>query len=353
MAVAPALHHLEAPPVQPHSRRAAVASALERSGLGALLRLAPTWNGLLVLNLHRVGSPGGSLLDRNMWDATVEEFDAQVRFLTRNVDVVAPGDVDDLIRRGRGRGRHVLITFDDGYRDNHRDAFPILRAHGATATFFITTGFLDDGRLAWWDELAWMVRTSPLARVHLKGLPEPVVLDQPDRIGAITTIVDRAKTLPGHELPAYLDLVAAATESGRAPGELADMMWMSWDDVREMVAAGMEVGGHTVSHPILARMDGDGQRAEIAGCKRRIEAELGRPMRWFSYPNGDPSSFDERTRRALAEAGVELAFSFGGGYRGARGWDPYDVRRIAAGKSRVPDLFAATVTLPQVFGRPR
>src|ERR1700755_1848024 len=134
-------------------RRAIAAAALERSGLGALLRLAPAWRGLVVLNYHRIGTPGDTSLDRAMWNATVEDFDAQVGFLARNFDVVGPGEAGPA-----ADGRRVLITFDDGYRDNHAAAMPILRAHGATATFFLTTGFLDAPRLAWWDEVAWMVR---------------------------------------------------------------------------------------------------------------------------------------------------------------------------------------------------
>jgi peptidoglycan/xylan/chitin deacetylase (PgdA/CDA1 family) len=114
----------------------------------------------------------------------------------------------------------------------------------------------------------------------------------------------------------------------------------------------MHVGGHTVGHPILARLDPDDQRAEIHGCATRLRAELGIPMRWFSYPNGDRGSFDAHTRALLEEAGVELAFSFDGGFlrRGAP-WDPYDVPRIAVGPRTAGDAFAATVTLPQVFIR--
>ncbi len=58
------------------------------------------------------------------------------------------------------RGRYGMITFDDGYRDNHATALPILKREGVTATFFVATGFIDAPRLPWWDEIAWMVRTS-------------------------------------------------------------------------------------------------------------------------------------------------------------------------------------------------
>src|SRR3954468_17834278 len=122
---------------------------------------------------------------------------------------------------------------------------------------------------------------------------------------------------------------------------------MTWRMARELLAAGMTVGGHTVSHPILARLDKDAQRAEVFSCRARLEAELGIPMRWFSYPNGDRGSFDARTRANLAEAGGEVAFGFDGGFvrRGAA-WDRFAVPRIAVGPRTAGPAFAATVTLP-------
>jgi len=129
-----------------------------------------------------------------------------------------------------------------------------------------------------------------------------------------------------------------------------------WSALRNslLLAAGMTVGGHTVSHPILARLDEDAQRAEVVACRARLEAELGIPMRWFSYPNGDGGSFDARTRAIVAEAGAELAFAFHAGFvRRSDAWDPYALPRIAVGPRTAGAAFAATVTLPQVFGSRR
>jgi peptidoglycan/xylan/chitin deacetylase (PgdA/CDA1 family) len=315
----------------PRGRRAAAAAALERSGLGALLRVAPTWRGLLALTYHRIGTPGDAPLDRAMWDATLEDFDAQVAFLARNFDVVGPADVGP-----KPPGRHVLITFDDGYRDNYTHALPILRAHAATATFFLTTGFLDRPRLAWWDEVAWMVRTSGGDGAEIPAL------------------LNRVKALPGTQREDFIDRLGARTGAGRAPAAVSAEQWMTWRMARELLAAGMTVGGHTVSHPILARLDEDAQHAEVVACRARLEAELGIPMRWFSYPNGDRGSFDARTRAIVAEAGVELAFAFHAGFvRRGDAWDPYALPRIAVGPRTAGPAFAATVTLPQVFGSRR
>jgi hypothetical protein len=84
-------------------------------------------------------------------------------------------------------------------------------------------------------------------------------------------------------------------------------------------------------------------------CKQRIEAELGVPMRSLSYPDGGRDSFDQDTRRILAQNGVEYGFSFYGGYRRFNDWDPYDVRRRWLSTSVTRDRFAMMLTLPQIF----
>jgi peptidoglycan/xylan/chitin deacetylase (PgdA/CDA1 family) len=100
---------------------------------------------------------------------------------------------------------------------------------------------------------------------------------------------------------------------------------------------------------MLAQLTTDEQEQEIVGCKQRIEAELGQPMHALSYPDGGSDSFDQETRRILAENGVDYAFSFYGGYRRFDEWDPYDVRRRWLSASVTRDRFAMIVTLPQVF----
>ena len=287
-----------APLQRPRGRRAIAAAALERSGLGALLRLAPAWRGLVVLDYHRIGTPGDSPLDRAMWNATLEDFDAQVGFLARNFDVVGPADVT-----ARPRGRQVLITFDDGYRDNHAAALPILQAHGASATFFLTTGFLDTPRLAWWDEVAWMVRTSTRDSVCVDDAG--VAFDDPDRAAAVATLLDRAKALPGAELAGFLDRVALATGTGRAPALVSDGQWMTWRMARELLAAGMHVGG-AHRRPPDPRASRPRRPARGDPRLRRPAARRARnPDALVSYPNGDRSSFDAHTRALLEEAGVE------------------------------------------------
>lgn len=319
-------------------------------GLCSLLRQVVRWSGVLCLNYHRVGDGSQSMFDRGVWSVDAETFDEQVRFLRSHFDVVTPCDLPDILRRGKGRS--VLITFDDGYVDNYLVAFPILKGHGAPATFFVTTGFLDNPRLSWWDEIAWMVRTSRKPGIEANTwLSTPIVYDEPDREKAVRSLLKAYKTMPADATDAYLGFLANATGSGRYDPGRGSQMWMTWDMLRDMRAAGMVIGGHTVNHPVLSQLPAERQWEEISGCGRRLAEELGEPMLYFSYPVGKRYTFNDVTRACLPRAGVRYAFSYYGGIRGFKEWDDFDVRRIAIESEMDQDWVRTIVTLPRVFGR--
>jgi len=328
------------------------AGVLHHSRGATVLRRAPACSGVLVLNYHRIGHATSSSLFRDTFSATPVDFDRQLAFLARNTDVIGGDDLPDVLRTGRGR--HVLITFDDGYLDNYELAFPILKQHGLPATFFICTGLLDGRGLAWWDEIAWMVRTSPRRELPATSwieTPIPLGALGDDREPAIKAVIERYRALPGEKTAAFLDHVAEATGTGRADASLARNLWMTWDHVRELRDGGMTIGAHTVTHPILSRLTAERQREEIAGSRARLAVELGAAPRLFSYPVGKPHTFNADTRAALKEAGFSHAFSFYGGHQPFAPLDPFDFRRTYVGWRTSLPVFQGKVTLPMVFAR--
>jgi len=221
-------------------RADALAGALDRTGLGALLRRVPAWRGVLVLTYHRVGRPTGVHDHPGLFSATEEQLDEQLRFLARNVEVVSGDELPDALTQRRGR--RVALTFDDGYRDNYELAYPALRAHGLPATFFLATGFIDRPRVAWWDEISWMARSSPRDVIEADGwLAAPVPLGG-DRQAADWTLVKRYWSLPQARTEAYLEWLAEACATGRADPAAAASTWMTWEMVHEMRAGGMTFG---------------------------------------------------------------------------------------------------------------
>jgi len=307
------------------------------------------WRGVLVLSYHRIGDSAGQPWDRTLWSAGADALDEQLAILARDADVIDVADVADALREPAGR--RVLLTFDDGYRDNHDVAFPLLRRHGLPAVFFLATGFLDRPHVAWWDEIAWMVTRSERHVLAGAALPSAGLSLGGDGAATIAQLIAAYKRLPGDLAEDYLDRLAGATGVARPGPADAQELWMTWAMARELRDSGMAIGGHTVTHPVLARAAPELQHREIVDCARRLHDELDVAMRWFAYPVGARDTFTAVTREILADCGVELAFSSYGGLGLASRWDPLDVPRVHVGREYGPRLLQAAISLPRLFAR--
>jgi len=113
----------------------------------------------------------------------------------------------------------VMLTFDDGYRDNYEKAFPILKRHGLKATFFVPTAFIDKRELSWWDTIAWMIRHSDATELPAgKWFPRPLPMTGEHRERAIYEALQKYKALPGRETANYMADIADATGHSSLPG---------------------------------------------------------------------------------------------------------------------------------------
>lgn len=290
------------------------------------------WRGLLVLNYHRVGDPRQCQLDTGVFSATVEQFAEQMAYLSRFANVLSLADVIDG-RHLRDR-RSVLITFDDGYRDNYTNAYRVLQDQGLPAVFFVTTGFIGSRSLTWWDEIAW--RSARLPK-HLPGA-RPLAAEYLARYKAAA---------PGMET-AVLDELRALNPCD-VPINLTSDLWMSWEMVVQLHAAGMTIGGHTASHPILSHLSPEKQDDEIRGCAAQITERIGSAPLAFSYPVGGRHDFDTTTKKCLERAGFQLGFSFYGGWNPARERiDRWDIRRAAVETGLSAAEFRLGVQIPSL-----
>ena len=294
------------------------------SGLLWLLdRLTP--RGIRILAYHRVEP---QRLDDGM---TVSRpvFEAQLRHLKQRYRVIPLDDVATLLTGEclPARGL-VVITCDDGYRDNYEVAWPLLKRYGLPATIFLTVGGVDRSLPLWTETLREAVWRSPeeLVNLHGAGLGTWPLRVEADRLACFRGLSSRLKTLPE---PARQRSFATALQSlgwsdGPANGH---QPMLTWDMVREMRQSGVSVGAHTLSHPILARLSDDEARHEIVESKHRIEEELGEPIRHFAYPNGAAADWNPRTRDMVRAAGLDTAVTTIPGSN-RRGRDRYALRRI-------------------------
>ncbi len=209
--------------------------------------------------------------------------------------------------------RALAITFDDGYADNFDVALPILARHGLPATFYIATGFLDGGRM-WNDTVIESVRLAnrpalELASLGVDGLGLLPLGSTAQRQAAIAAILGRIKYRTTEE---RLRLVAAIAE--HAGAVLPNDLMMRSDQVLGLHRAGMQIGAHTVSHPILAKLNAAHARREIGQSKQALEALLGERVGLFAYPNGVPGKdYSDETLALVRELGFDSAVTTGWG----------------------------------------
>jgi peptidoglycan/xylan/chitin deacetylase (PgdA/CDA1 family) len=227
------------------------------------------------------------------------------------------------LERGSLLARALAITFDDGYADNATVALPILRRLGLPATYFVATAFLDGGRM-WNDTIIECVRRSR-GELDLSsaGLGNYAVGSPQARRVAIAAIIGQLKYLPPEERQVRVERIAAQSVAA-LPGNLM----LSAEQLRSLAASGMGIGGHTVSHPILAGLDDAAARREIADGRDLLQGIVRQPVRLFAYPNGKPNvDYTAAHVRMTKELGFAAAVSTAPGAARA-GDSPYQLPRF-------------------------
>jgi peptidoglycan/xylan/chitin deacetylase (PgdA/CDA1 family) len=251
-------------------------------------------------------------------------FDAQLSLMKRWFNVLPLPDAIRGLREGCLPARSLTITFDDGYADNCAVGLPILQRHGVRAAFFIATDYLDGGRM-WNDTVIEAVRgwSLPALDVTDLGLGQHPFGTVDEKSRAISSILNQLKYLPQGEREAK-----AASLARRSDTALPDRLMLTSDQVRQLHQAGMTLGAHTASHPILACLPDEQARSDIVEGKARLERTIGESVRFFAYPNGRPGQdYHASHVRMVREAGFEAAFSTAIGTADAA-CDPFQIPRF-------------------------
>jgi peptidoglycan/xylan/chitin deacetylase (PgdA/CDA1 family) len=325
-------------PVRSSSLKSFVRSAVKECGTGVLRLLGVfrlfRWlhrHRLVILTYHSV-LPSTSDIDageaRNVVDE--EMFAWQMQYLATHFRCLRLEDAVELLAGDRPLPEYsVVVTFDDGFQNNLRYAFPILRRLGVPATIFLTTGHIGRGtQLLWTERVGRMLRRAKVpddaARLELKRLKS---MTSRDRDAAIQ---EMERTL------------------GRATNDAADVdpdryTFLTWSEVQELARGGITIGSHTVAHPIMASLDDERRSVEVLQSKQDIERHLGRPCALFSYPNGTADDFGDRDKASLRAAGYVAAVTQIAGVNDKHA-DRFALRRMNIGRGHTPQLFIAQVS---------
>jgi peptidoglycan/xylan/chitin deacetylase (PgdA/CDA1 family) len=244
----------------------------------------------------------------------VDVFEAQLRFMRKRF---APIQASETLARSRPP-LAFAVTLDDGYEDNLSIAAPVLERLGIPATFFVVSDFVGTDRLFWWERLAEIVRRTKVRSLDLAAvlpelaargaLPRSLSLDEASRANAYERLSAAIRADRHDAVETHMARLSAALEvAPRAEGR--DYALMGWTQLRELVARGHEIGGHTATHCNVVGADAETLEREIVASQAEIERRLEAPVPTFAYPYGGYEPGAKHVSAALAKAGCRAAFT--------------------------------------------
>lgn len=328
--------------------KAFVLRALHRAGMFAALRHIRR-RSLLVLTYHGV-MPGAD--DR--YDFLLANFGASSAFerhlqwIGNHYQFVSLAQVAAALRGGPPLPPGAAtVTFDDGFANNYRVAFPILRRHGVPCTIFLTTGKIGvPGAELWTERVKRAIYLSQATTLppSIPGVPMCRLDGPAARERAARLTLGILKRMPVHDRDeATIRIEAVCGRPAIDAPSRVRYDFLTWDEVRAMAREGVEFGSHTVNHPILTTIPDVSLEYELLESKRTIEAEIQKECYAFAYRNGSAADFGEREKRALERLGYRLGFSLGGSLNTMPS-DPFAISRVNISREFDAPLFNATIT---------
>jgi peptidoglycan/xylan/chitin deacetylase (PgdA/CDA1 family) len=289
-------------------------------------------SGVAILMYHSVmDDPGRESQTLGGIIHSTKVFAGQMELIARRF---VPISLDDLLSTmangGQIRPRSVVVTFDDGYADNHEVAIPILNRVGIPATFYVTVKCVESGTLPWPSHLRYAFYTTrKVSWNDSNGTSWP--LDNfAERDRAFLRASDLCARLAGDPQEKFVREVETSLEAG--PPETKQRLMMTWEQVRGLAKNGHIVGSHTLTHPNMAYAEERAARRELSDSKQRLEDVLESPVVHFSYPCPALSPhWSESTRKMSQEAGYRTAVTTSGGAVFS-GDDPLSLHRIRPSK---------------------
>jgi peptidoglycan/xylan/chitin deacetylase (PgdA/CDA1 family) len=256
-------------------------------------------------------------------EVTPEQFEAHLRYLVQHADVVS---LDTLLagwEAGRGLARPaVAITFDDAYRDVLEFAAPLLDRYACPATVFVPPGFIDTGRVFWWELVeSWV---GEVDRVIEIGGVEYDLATVHDKY-RVSELLRRRLTAAG---PSTRDALLADVRLRLGPRQDPAPSTMSWREIRDLSVGGqIAFGPHTVNHFAVSRLDDAELAAELTESCRALAERVSNPSAVFAYPYGRYADLDPRPGRLLRELGCRGAVTLVSGPL-EESPSPFALRRI-------------------------
>lgn len=261
--------------------------------------------GLRILAYHRVSDSPFVLSGMSI---KVSHFDRHLRHLVRHCTVLPLARAVEMIaKREKLPAGATVVTFDDGYKDNCANAWPLLKKYHIPATIFLSVEAIEEQNALWFDIVTEAFRTTKKntfsAGRERAALPLRTVNE---RLAAAGITVEAGKRLPPRDRRQFVRRVLEELEVREEKLPLEQYM-MDWGEITRMSRSGVAFGSHGMSHSILTNLSLPEREYEIGRSREIIQKRTGITVTAFAYPNGGSGDFSDNSRELLAGFGYATA----------------------------------------------
>lgn len=262
-----------------------------------------------------------------------DRFEKQIRFFKKKYHLISLCQYIQAMNGERRLPRNPLIvTIDDGYRDNFEIAYRLLHKHAVPATIFLATDFIDKRAWLWPNKLEFILRNSKFDhfRFALNGrTPEFRIDSFASWHVTQLSIFNELRQMADKKKNALLEGLARELRVSVPEETQEDFMPLTWNQIRSMHDGGIEFGSHSCTHPILSRLDSREIYREVFDSKEKIEDALQARVKSFCYPNGQFEDYSTEVVQALKKAKYETALTTVPGLNDFNPADRYGLRRFS------------------------
>ncbi|MGB6833351.1 MAG: polysaccharide deacetylase family protein [Candidatus Acidiferrum sp.] len=288
----------------------------------------------LVLCYHRIGTSGIPLFS----ELLPSIFEAQMQYIRRRYRILSLDEMCDEMEKPSCKEDAITVTFDDGYRDLHTHALPVLRKYQIPATIFLPVASIESGQVPWYDRIFLALQVFPKDEfeITLDRCRNFQLTSFHTRLEAAAEINQYLRTLPDDRRKEYC--AALEVQIILPEDELRDRM-LTWKQIRSMSRERITFGSHTMTHPAVSQLTESELDSELGESKRALERRIGGPAVHFAYPFGKPADCGR----------AALPFLVRNGYRSAAmtveginepGDNRFELRRSQVGNERSLPMFA-------------
>jgi peptidoglycan/xylan/chitin deacetylase (PgdA/CDA1 family) len=308
---------------------------------------------LLILTYHRViDMPEGDQynFDPELISASESDFRWQMEYVKKHYEVIGFEKLDWKLDGSSQKSKPpMIVTFDDGYQDNFHAAKTILAEKKMNAVFFVSSGYVGNREMFWFDRVYHYFMVTRDEKIDIAGRRFFISGQRCARSAQALIVINHLKKVSN-----YIRLQALEIVDQKLLGRLSDKVIdtqraMTWDQLRQLVSIGMEIGSHSVTHPILTRLTDEDLQLELVDSKYRLQEETGKPVIAISYPNGGIADFDKRILQASIRAGYQFGCSYIPGGNRVRSLEKSQLRRLHVEKDTSRARFKAMLAWPELM----